>query len=101
MVLAVLTNDIDAPDVREILSITAINGLTCTDGRDSSVSPSLATAIIASPTSGIQFSTIQYFWGTCAFDYTISDGNGGSSTSSVTVTVHNGIISITYLLYSY
>ncbi len=91
--LNVLQNDSDYPDARETLSVASVTALICTDGRDNSVSASYATAVPATPsTSGVRFSTIMYFWGICTFDYTVSDGNGGSATASVKVTINNGNI---------
>ncbi len=88
--LNVLSNDTTFPDIGETLSITAVTVLSCTDGIDSSQSTSYAVASPISSNSAIQFSPAQYFWGTCTLSYTISDGNGGTSTAQVAITVSNG-----------
>ena len=73
-ILDVLANDTDAPDSGETLTITAIgptsNGGTATNE---------GTHITYTPAAN--------FFGTETFDYTISDGNGGSDWATVTVTV--------------
>ncbi len=84
----VLANDTSFPDVGEALSISAVSSVSCTDGRNSATSFSFANATIVN--AGIDFTTLQYFWGTCAFTYTVSDGNGGSATAPVLVMVNNG-----------
>ncbi len=78
VVVSVLTNDSDS-DLGDVLGITGItqgaNG-TVVDNGDGTLTytPDLA------------------FVGNDSFTYTISDGNGGTDTASVTVTVVNGIL---------
>jgi hypothetical protein len=71
----VLGNDTDAPDTGETLTVTAV-----TQGSNGSVS--------FTPT-GVSYTPNANFFGTDSFTYTISDGNGGSDTATVHVTVTN------------
>ena len=73
-VLNVLANDSTAPDVGETLTVTAVT------------QPSTGGTVTL--TGGVvSFTPAANFNGTVTFDYTISDGNGGSDTATVTVTV--------------
>lgn len=69
--------------------------------RDSSSSTNAATISIAPISSpGINFVSSQFFYGTCTFSYTISDGNGGAATALVTVNIANGIFLNAFLILS-
>jgi hypothetical protein len=69
----VLTNDTFAPDTGETLSVTAV-----TD-------PPSGTAAFTA--TGVTYTPDANFFGTDTFDYTVSDGNGGTASATVTVTV--------------
>jgi large repetitive protein len=73
VIVSVLDNDIDA-DI-DVLSITmatnGANGMTTVN-----------------PDGTITYTPNANFYGTDSFDYTISDGNGGTATASVAVTVN-------------
>ncbi|HEX8699421.1 MAG TPA: Ig-like domain-containing protein, partial [Myxococcaceae bacterium] len=72
-VLNVLANDSIAPDTGETLTVTAVT------------QPANGTVTL---TGGVvRFTPTAGFSGTTTFDYTISDGNGGTDTATVTVTV--------------
>jgi hypothetical protein len=73
--IAVLANDNDGPDVGEILTVTAV-----TQGANGSVT---FTA------TGVSYTPNADYFGSDSFTYTISDGNGGSDTATVNVTVTN------------
>ncbi len=88
-ILGVLSNDTAYPDVGETLTITSATELSCTSGRDSTASSTYANLTLVNPTT-VRFSPLQYFWGTCTFNYGISDGNGGIANSSAVVTVNFG-----------
>ena len=75
--LDVLANDTTDPDVGETLTITAVG----TPDQGGSVSIDAGTSLLYSPLAD--------FFGTESFTYTISDGNGGSDTATVIVTVEN------------
>ncbi|MDC0709579.1 Ig-like domain-containing protein [Stigmatella sp. ncwal1] len=72
-VLNVLANDTAAPDVGEVLSVTAV-----TQPANGTVTFTAANASYTPPAN---------YNGTVTFTYTISDGNGGTATATVTVTV--------------
>jgi hypothetical protein len=74
--LDVLANDTFAPDPPETLLVTALG----TAGTKGSV------AIINGGTS-VSYTPPSDFFGADSFTYTISDGNGGQDTATVTVTV--------------
>ena len=78
-VLDVLSNDTIAPDVQETLTITSAgnNGLTDQGG----------TVTISG--DNILYQPKADFFGTDTFTYTISDGNGGSDSATVTVVVND------------
>ena len=85
-VLKVLVNDTDA-DIGQTLTVTRINGSVLTPGDSITVGGltlSLATAnqivIVAGAATGGS-----------SFQYTISDGNGGTATANVTVNVRNPV----------
>ncbi|MDY7228677.1 Ig-like domain-containing protein [Hyalangium rubrum] len=71
--LDVLANDSTAPDTGETLSITAVT------------QPLNGTVTFTAST--LSFTPAANFNGTVTFTYTVSDGNGGSDTAQVTVTV--------------
>jgi hypothetical protein len=71
----VLANDSFAPDTGETLTVTAV-----TQGSNGSVT---FTA------TGVSYTPNANFFGSDSFTYTISDGNGGSDTATVNVTVTN------------
>ena len=72
-VIDVLANDTSAPDTGETLTVTAVT------------QPANGTTAIAG--GGVAFTPAKDFFGTTSFDYTISDGSGGTATASVTVSV--------------
>jgi VCBS repeat-containing protein len=73
--IAVLANDVCSPDMGETMLITAI-----TQGANGVVAiASGGTAVTYQPHAG--------FTGSDSFTYTLSDGNGGTSIASVTITV--------------
>ncbi|MCC6075851.1 Ig-like domain-containing protein, partial [Pseudomonas sp. GCM10022188] len=74
-VLDVLGNDSSAPDVGETLTVTAVT--------------QPATGGSVSLVGGVVSFTPDANWnGTTSFTYTVSDGNGGSDTATVSVTVN-------------
>ena len=73
----VLANDSFAPDTGETLTVTAV-----TQGASGSV------AITGGGTT-VSYTPNANFFGSDSFTYTISDGNGGSDTATVNVTVTN------------
>jgi hypothetical protein len=73
-VVDVLANDSSAPDAGETLSVTAVT--------------QPVTGGSVSLTGGVvEFTPTPNFNGSTAFTYTVSDGNGGTDTASVNVTV--------------
>jgi hypothetical protein len=76
-VINVLANDSIAPDVGETLTVVAV-----TQGAHGSV------AIFAGGTA-VTYTPAPDFFGSDLFSYTIADGNGGSATATVNVTVLN------------
>ena len=70
----VLANDTDA-DTGQTLTVTAVG------------TPNQGGSVQISGGSGLSYSPASGFSGTETFDYTVSDGNGGSDTATVTVTV--------------
>jgi outer membrane protein OmpA-like peptidoglycan-associated protein len=72
-VLSVLLNDSSAPDEGETLTITAVT--------------QPANGTVTFTASSLSFVPAPNYFGTTAFTYTVSDGNGGSDTAQVTVTV--------------
>ena len=73
--LNVLANDSPAPDAGETLTITAV-----TQGTNGTVS-------IATDNRSLLYTPAAGFVGSDTFTYTVSDGNGGTATQNVTVTV--------------
>jgi outer membrane protein OmpA-like peptidoglycan-associated protein len=69
----VLVNDTTAPDVGETLTITAVT--------------QPANGTVTFTATNVSFTPAPNFFGTTTFMYTVSDGNGGSDTATVTVTV--------------
>ncbi|MFC1611224.1 Ig-like domain-containing protein, partial [Myxococcota bacterium] len=69
----VLANDTDAPDTGETLTISGV-----TQGSNGTV---------VNNTTDLTYQPDADFFGTDSFTYTISDGNGGSDTATVDVTV--------------
>jgi VCBS repeat-containing protein len=74
--LNVLANDVIAPDTGEVLTITAVGPTS--NGGIVTIAPSGNSLIYTPPAD---------FVGQDAFTYTISDGNGGSDTATVVVTI--------------
>jgi uncharacterized protein (TIGR03382 family) len=72
-VLDVLVNDTVAPDVGETLTVTAVT------------QPASGTVTLVGGV--VRFTPAAGFNGTVMFSYTVSDGNGGTDTATVTVTV--------------
>jgi uncharacterized repeat protein (TIGR01451 family) len=71
----VLANDSTAPDTGETLTITAV-----TQGANGSVA-------ITGGGTGVSYTPNANYFGPDSFTYTVSDGNGGSDTATVNVTV--------------
>ena len=71
--LDVLANDSDAPDTGETLTITSVT--------------QPANGSVTFTATGVQFTPVLGFRGTTTFQYTISDGNGGTATATVTCNV--------------
>ncbi|MBN1210074.1 MAG: tandem-95 repeat protein, partial [Myxococcaceae bacterium] len=71
--LDVLANDSIAPDTGETLIITGVT--------------QPANGTVTFNTSNVRFTPNANFHGPTTFDYTVSDGNGGTDTATVTVTV--------------
>ena len=69
----VLANDTIAPDTGETLTVTAV-----TQG---------ANGTVTFTADGVSFTPDANFYGTDSFTYTITDGNGGTDTATVNVTV--------------
>src|SRR5215217_726466 len=76
----VLANDDDGPDTGETLNVTSVTQPPAGEG---------STEIISSgPDAGkVRFTPDADFFGQTNFNYTISDGNGGTDTATVTVDV--------------
>jgi uncharacterized protein (TIGR03382 family) len=74
-VFTVLDNDTFAPDVGETLAITAVT--------------QPAGGTVTFTPSNVTFTPATNFVGTTSFTYTISDGNGGTDTATVTVTAND------------
>ena len=83
-VLDVLANDSCYPDVDETLTVY------------STTTPTCGTVTLTS--SNILFTPTTYYFGSCQFEYTISDGNGGFATATVDLTVTNGMKFINLIL---
>ncbi|MFM7071599.1 MAG: Ig-like domain-containing protein, partial [Planctomycetota bacterium] len=75
-IIDVLANDIVLPDQGETLRVTAVG--TPTDG-SATIGPN-GTYVVYSPRGG--------FAGVDRFTYTVSDGNGGTDTTTITVSVN-------------
>ncbi|MDY7231400.1 Ig-like domain-containing protein [Hyalangium rubrum] len=73
-VVNVLANDTFAPDVGELLTVTAVT------------QPATGGTVTLSG-GVVRFTPAANFSGTATFTYTISDGRGGTDTATVTVTV--------------
>ncbi len=73
--LGVLANDSILPDTGETLTITAVT------------QPANGTVVIVASGGNVTFQPAANFTGTTTFTYTISDGNGGTDTAAVTMTV--------------
>jgi hypothetical protein len=76
-ILPVLLNDFDPNG--DVLSITAVGD----------VDPAIGTIDLVSTAQQLQVTLTPQASGTFSFDYTISDGRGGTATSAVTVTVRS------------
>ena len=74
--LNVLANDLIAPDTNETLTVLSFSGLS---GGGTLTIPAAKTGLLYTPAAN--------FFGTETFNYTISDGHGGTSTATVSVTV--------------
>lgn len=74
--LDVLVNDTIEPDVNETLTITSVSNAAHGD-----------VAIVSG--SSLTYTPDDDFFGEDSFTYTISDGNGGTSTATVSLTVEN------------
>ena len=71
--ITVLANDSFAPDTGETLTVTAVT------------QPANGSATFTA--TGVSFTPNANFFGGTSFTYTVSDGNGGSDTATVSVTV--------------
>ncbi len=76
ILIDVLNNDSIAPDEAETLTVTAVGAATHGTTR-------------LTEDGDVEYTPSATFSGTDSFTYTISDGNGGESTATVTVTVQN------------
>ncbi len=79
----VLGNDID-PNVGQVLRITSINGTPVLEG-DAPIA--IANGTVQLVSGRLIFNPATGFTGVVEFDYTVSDGNGGSDVGRVAVTV--------------
>jgi hypothetical protein len=79
--LNVLGNDTMAPDTGETLRVLSV-----------SAGSAGGTIAVASSGNGVLYTPRLGFTGTETFTYTLSDGNGGTDTASVTVTVGPAVI---------
>ncbi|MEX2026326.1 MAG: Ig-like domain-containing protein, partial [Pirellulaceae bacterium] len=79
---AVLANDSFAPDLKEVLTITHVQG---TAG--SAATFAGGTAAIAAGGKSIVYTPAAGFIGSDSYTYTISDGSGGTATATVSVNV--------------
>jgi uncharacterized repeat protein (TIGR01451 family)/MYXO-CTERM domain-containing protein len=75
--ILVLANDTITPDTGETLTISNVT------------QPLNGTVIVTGGGTGLTFQPVTNFSGTTMFTYTISDGNGGTDTATVMVTVTN------------
>jgi hypothetical protein len=75
--LPVLANDSIAPDTGETLTITEVSD------------PDHGTTVITGGGSGLTYEPDTDYAGADSFTYTISDGNGGTASAEVTMTVTN------------
>ncbi len=73
--LGPLANDSILPDTGETLSIVSLT------------QPATGSAAIAAGNTNVTFTPAPNFFGTTSFTYTISDGNGGTDTATIVVTV--------------
>ncbi|RYF26361.1 MAG: tandem-95 repeat protein [Flavobacteriales bacterium] len=85
-VVNVLTNDSSSPDVGETLTVTAVT------------QPANGTVTL---TGGVvRFTPAVNFKGTTSFTYTISDGNGGTATGTVNVTVTPSVLPVKLITFA-
>ncbi len=73
LTVAVLNNDTFAPDVDEVLTVTAAGPA--------------SNGVVFHTATTVSYAPNAHFFGTDSFSYTVSDGNGGTDTATVTVTV--------------
>jgi outer membrane protein OmpA-like peptidoglycan-associated protein len=71
-----LGNDTTAPDIGETLTITAVT------------QPANGSAAIVSAGANVSFTPAANFNGATSFTYTVNDGNGGTDTATISVTVN-------------
>ena len=71
----VLANDNDGPDTGETLTVTVVSN------------PPNGTATITGGGTGVSYTPDANYFGSDSFTYTISDGNGGTDTATVSITV--------------
>ncbi len=76
IVINVLANDLITPDQGETLSVTSVGAAAHGTSR-------------RTETGQVEYTPSTTYVGTDSFTYTISDGNGGQSTATVTVTLQN------------
>jgi hypothetical protein len=74
-VIPVLGNDTFAPDMGETLSVTAVSA------------PLHGSAVVSGGGSEVTYTPAANYAGADSFSYTVSDGNGGSDTAAVALTV--------------
>ena len=73
--VSVLSNDSAAPDLGETLTIVSV------------IQPANGTVVVTGGGTGLTYAPVTGFTGTDPFTYTVSDGNGGTDTATVTATV--------------
>ena len=73
--VSVLSNDSAAPDLGETLTIVSV------------VQPANGTVVVTGGGTGLTYAPNTGFTGADPFTYTVSDGNGGTDTATVTATV--------------
>ena len=81
---AVTSNDSDLNG--DSLTIDSVNGITIADGSSAATTSGNGTVTFNNDGT-ITYTPNSNFLGTDTFDYTVSDGNGGTATASITITV--------------
>ena len=79
------SNDTDAD--HNVLTVVSINGITVVSGTSQAISVTGGKVNVAIDGT-IAFTPTARYHGTITFPYSISDGNGGTSTANITITVY-------------